>query len=130
MVPAITPNDGTTIPRVGFGTFTGAPGYDATGAQTAKMAEIVGTAIEVGYRLLDTAQMYGNERGVGRGIAMSGISRKDVYVTSKLGNGNHRRDDVLRSFDETLNRLQLDQLDLFLVHWPLPTLYDGDYVST
>jgi 2,5-diketo-D-gluconate reductase A len=78
--------------------------------------------------------MYGNERGVGEAIAASGIPREELYVTSKLGNGNHRGDDVRRSLDvsldETLEQLGLEQLDLFLMHWPLPTLYDGDYVST
>jgi len=74
--------------------------------------------------------MYGNEKGVGAAIAASGIARNKLYVTSKLGNGNHRPDDVRRSFDETLQKLGLEQLDLFLIHWPLPTLHDGDYVST
>jgi 2,5-diketo-D-gluconate reductase A len=74
--------------------------------------------------------MYGNERGVGQGITASGIAREQLFVTSKLGNGNHRPDDVRRSFDEALQQLGLDYLDLFLVHWPLPTLYGGDYVST
>jgi 2,5-diketo-D-gluconate reductase A len=74
--------------------------------------------------------MYGNEPGVGQGIAASGLPREQIYVTSKLGNGNHRPDDVARSFEQTLDQLGLDRLDLFLMHWPLPTLYDGDYVST
>jgi 2,5-diketo-D-gluconate reductase A len=90
----------------------------------------VGLALEVGYRHIDTAQMYGNERGVGEAIAASGVPREELWITSKLGNGNHRPDDVRRTFDETLEKLGVEQLDLFLVHWPLPTLYDGDYVST
>jgi 2,5-diketo-D-gluconate reductase A len=74
--------------------------------------------------------MYGNEKGVGEGVTTSGIPRDQIYVTSKLGNGNHKPDDVRRSFDETFENLGLEYLDLFLIHWPLPTLYEGDYVST
>lgn len=120
-VPTITLNDQTTIPQLGFGT------YQVPPEQT---AETVTTALEVGYRHLDTAQMYQNEEGVGAAIAASGIARDELYVTSKLNNGFHRPDDVRRSFDETLTKLGLDRLDLFLIHWPLPTRYDGDYVST
>ncbi|MBV9197686.1 MAG: aldo/keto reductase [Solirubrobacterales bacterium] len=123
-------SDGTTIPQLGFGTLNVPPDREATQENTAKTAEIVGLALEAGYRHIDTAQMYGNERGVGQAIAASGIPREELYVTSKLGNGNHRRDDVRLSFEETLEKLALEQLDLFLMHWPLPTLYDGDYVST
>ena len=106
------------------------PDRNPTRSNTEKTAEIVGLALEVGYRHIDTAQMYGNEKGVGEAIAASSIPREELWVTSKLGNGNHRPDDVRRSFDETLEKLGVEQLDLFLVHWPLPTLYDGDYVST
>jgi 2,5-diketo-D-gluconate reductase A len=88
------------------------------------------TAFEVGYRHIDTAQMYGNEAGVGAAIKSSGIDRDDLFVTSKLNNGFHRPEDVQRSFEESLQRLGLDRLDLFLIHWPLPTRYDGDFVST
>jgi 2,5-diketo-D-gluconate reductase A len=84
----------------------------------------------VGYRHIDTAQMYRNEAEVGEAIANSGLAREDVYITSKLNNSMHARDDVLRSFDETLTKLRLDKLDLFLIHWPLPTRYDGDFVTT
>ena len=87
-------------------------------------------ALQAGYRHIDTAQAYGTERGVGQAIVASGISRSELYVTSKLANANHAPGDVRRSFDETLDNLGLDQLDLFLIHWPLPTLYGGDYVST
>ncbi|GAB2453491.1 aldo/keto reductase [Streptosporangium sandarakinum] len=117
----ITLNDKTQIPQLGFGTYLIPP------EQT---ADIVGQALQVGYRHVDTAQMYGNEEGVGRAIAASGIPREELYVTSKLANDKHRPDDVRRSFDETMARLGLERLDLFLMHWPLPTLYDGDYVST
>ena len=79
-------------------------------------------------RGIDTAQSYGSEQGVGKAIAASRIPRDELYVTSKLSNGNHRPDDVRRSFDETLKKLGLEQLDLFLMHWPVPTLYDGDYI--
>ena len=87
-------------------------------------------ALEVGYRHIDTAQMYQNEQGVGEAITASGIARDELYITSKLNNGFHRPDDARRAFDETLAALGLDRIDLFLIHWPLPTLYDGDFVST
>lgn len=71
-----------------------------------------------------------SEGGVGQGIATSGIARDESYLTEQARQHHHRPDDVRRSFDETLVKLGLDRLDLFLMHWPLPTLYDGDYVST
>ena len=74
--------------------------------------------------------MYGNERGVGEAIRARGLERSDVYVTSKLNNGFHEPDDARRAFDETLATLGFEYVDLFLIHWPLPTLYDGDFVST
>ena len=92
--------------------------------------EVVEQALEVGYRHLDTAQMYRNEEGVGRAIAASGIPRDELFVTTKLNNGFHRPDDARRAFDESLQRLGLDRVDLFLIHWPLPTRYDGDFEST
>jgi len=120
-VPAITLNDQTTIPQLGFGVFK---------VPAEQTAATVTTAFEIGYRHIDTAQMYGNEQGVGEAIASSGIPRDELYVTTKLDNGNHAPDDVRRSFDESLSRLGLDHVDLFLIHWPLPSRYDGDYVST
>ena len=129
-IPRITLNDGTTIPQLGFGTLNVQPDRKSTPANIERTAEIVGLALELGYRHIDTAQSYGNEQGVGKAIAASGIPRNELYVTSKLSNGNHRPDDVRRSFDETLKKLDLKQLDLFLMHWPVPTLYDGDYIST
>ena len=93
-------------------------------------AEAVGEAIEVGYRHVDTAEMYGNEREVGEGVRASGIDRGDVFVTSKLDNSLHEPDDARKAFDGTLSALGFDYVDLFLIHWPLPTLYDGDFVST
>lgn len=130
MIPEIVLNDETTIPQLGFGTLRIPPDQSSSRAGTEKAAEIVGLALDVGYRHIDTAQMYGNEEGVGKAIARSGIPREELYITSKLANDNHRPDDVRHSFDATLTRLRLDYLDLFLMHWPLPTLYDGDYVST
>lgn len=123
-------NNGVEIPILGFGTWNVPPDGEPTKENTVKTAEIVGLAIEVGYRHIDTAQMYGNEKGVGDAIAGSGLHREEFYITSKLGNDNHRPADVRRSFDETLDKLGLEYLDLFLIHWPLPTLYDGDFVST
>jgi len=129
-IPKITLNDGTAIPQLGFGTLHVQPDRESSPANVETTARVVGLALEAGYRHIDTAQAYGNERGVGRAIATSGIQREELYITSKLANRNHRPDDVRRSFDQTLEDLGLDQLDLFLVHWPLPTQYDGDYVST
>ena len=120
-IPAITLNDGSTIPQLGFGTYKIAP------AQT---ASAVRTALEFGYRHIDTAQMYRNEQGVGQAIRETGIDRADVFVTSKLNNGFHRPDDARRAFDDTLTALGSGYVDLFLIHWPLPTRYDGDFVST
>ena len=120
-VPSIQLHDGTSIPQLGFGVFQINP---------ADTAEAVTRALEVGYRHIDTAEMYGNEKQVGEALRSSGVARDDVYVTSKLNNGFHRPDDAERAFEKTLADLGLDRIDLFLVHWPLPTRYDGDFVST
>ena len=120
-VPNIDLNDGSAIPQLGFGVFQIPP---------AETAEAVRLALETGYRHIDTAEMYANERGVGEGIRAAGLDRDEVYVTSKLNNGFHRPDDARRAFEQTLVELGSDHVDLFLIHWPLPTLYDGDYVST
>lgn len=120
-IPTLALHDGTAIPQLGLGVFQVPP---------EETARVVSDALEVGYRHLDTAQMYQNEAGVGQAIAESGITRDDLYVTTKLNNGFHRPDDVRRSFGESLEKLRLDQVDLFLIHWPLPTRYDGDFVST
>jgi 2,5-diketo-D-gluconate reductase A len=119
--PAIELNDGASIPQLGFGTYKIAP--DQT-------ADAVRTALEIGYRHIDTAQMYRNEQGVGQAIRDAGIDRAHVFVTSKLNNGFHKPDDARRAFDATLAALGFDYVDLFLIHWPLPTRYDGDFVST
>lgn len=128
--PDITLNDGNTIPQLGFGTLAVQPSRESTPSNVETTAAIVGLALQAGYRHIDTAQAYGTERGVGRAIAASGLAREQLYITSKLSNANHRPDDVRRSFAQTLDDLGIEKLDLFLIHWPLPTLYDGDYVAT
>ena len=120
-VPEITLNDGNRIPQLGFGVFQVPP---------EETAAAVRDALAVGYRHIDTAQMYGNEKGVGEGIRDAGLDRAQVFITSKLNNGFHRPDDARRAFDATLAELGTDYVDLFMIHWPLPTLYDGDFVST
>jgi 2,5-diketo-D-gluconate reductase A len=120
-VPNIELSDGHSIPQLGFGVFQIPP---------EETAEAVTRALETGYRHIDTAQMYGNEREVGEAVRASGLDRAEVFVTSKLSNASHRPDDAERSFEETLTALGSDYVDLFLIHWPLPTLYDGDFVST
>jgi 2,5-diketo-D-gluconate reductase A len=118
-VPTIQLNNGVEIPQLGFGVFLVPP------EQT---EEVLRTALEIGYRHVDTAQMYGNEAGVGRAVRAAGLDRDEVFVTSKLNNPNHARDDALRSFDGTLAELGFDHVDLFLIHWPLPGV--GDFVDT
>ncbi|WP_422753177.1 aldo/keto reductase [Micromonospora sp. WMMD708] len=120
-VPDISLNDGNTIPQLGFGVYQIEP---------RDTAEAVGRALEIGYRHIDTAQMYGNEAEVGEAVRASGLDRGEVFVTSKLNNGFHRPEDARRAFESTLSALKMDYVDLFLIHWPLPTRYDGDFVST
>ena len=120
-VPGITLNDGNVIPQLGFGVYQVKP---------RDTAEAVGKALEIGYRHIDTAQMYGNEKEVGEAVRASGLDRGDVFVTSKLNNSFHEPQDAREAFDTTLSELGFDYVDLFLIHWPLPTLYDGDFVST
>ena len=120
-LPSIQLNDGNSIPQLGFGVFQIPP------EQTAEATRL---ALEIGYRHIDTAEMYGNEREVGEAIRASGLDRGEVFVTSKLNNGKHRPDDARTAFDQTLSELGFEHVDLFLIHWPLPTLYDGDFVST
>ena len=119
--PRITLNDGTTIPQLGLGV------WQVPADETER---VVSEALEVGYRHVDTAQMYGNEAGVGAAIASSGLARGDLYVTTKLNNNRHERADAKDSLKESLEQLGLDRVDLFLIHWPLPTQYGGDFVST
>jgi len=120
-IPDIELNDGNSIPQLGFGVFQIEP---------SETVEAVTCALEAGYRHIDTAEMYGNEREVGEAVRRSGLDRDEVYVTSKLANGEHRPDDARRAFEGTLSALGFEYVDLFLIHWPLPTLYDGDFVST
>lgn len=118
-VPSITLNNGVPIPQLGFGVFLIPPDETATA---------VATALDAGYRLIDTAQGYQNEEGVGEAIARSDVPREDIFVTTKLVNGQHGYDRALAGFDASLNRLGLDVIDLFLIHWPLP-MFD-QYVDT
>ena len=120
-IPDIMLDNGQRIPQFGFGVFLIEP-KDTEAAVT--------TALQAGYRHIDTAEMYGNEAQVGAAIAKSGLGRGEVFVTTKLNNGAHRPDDARRAFDASLKALGSDYVDLFLIHWPLPTRYDGDYVST
>ena len=119
-VPTIALNNGVEIPQLGFGVFQIPP--DQT-------VEATLTALEVGYRHIDTAEMYGNEAEVGEAVRRSGIPREEVFVTSKLNNGFHAHEDALKAFDGTLGALEFDYLDLFLIHWPLPGI-EVDYVET
>ena len=109
------------MPQLGLGTYK-------IGVE--QVERVVRDALDVGYRHIDTAQMYRNEAGVGAAIAGSGIPRDQLWVTSKLNNPNHRRDDALRSFDATMRDLRLDVLDLFLVHWPMADSPGIDLVDT
>lgn len=109
--PRVTLNDGRLIPQLGFGVWKLAD-------ETAPA--LVGIALEAGYRSIDTAAAYGNEAGVGRAIAASGLAREDLFVTTKLWNDSHGYDAALRAFDASLRRLGLDEVDLYLVHWPVP----------
>ncbi|MGZ4443779.1 MAG: aldo/keto reductase [Nocardioidaceae bacterium] len=119
VVPNITLNNGIEIPQLGFGVFQIKP-------EETKQATLA--ALEVGYRHIDTAEMYGNEKEVGEAVRASKIDRDDIFVTSKLNNGFHAYDEALTAFDQTLKDLAFDYLDLFLVHWPLPGV--GDFVET
>lgn len=110
-VPTITLNTGLEMPQLGFGVFQ-VPDAETTVAVTA--------ALEAGYRSIDTAAIYGNESGVGRAIAESGIARDELFVTSKLWIDALDYDDALRGYEASLERLGLDRLDLFLIHWPAP----------
>ncbi|MDQ6435678.1 aldo/keto reductase [Mesorhizobium sp. LHD-90] len=110
-VPAITFNDGKSIPQIGLGVWQ-------TPDEVADSA--VAAALGAGYRHVDTAAIYGNERGVARGISQSGVARADVFVTTKLWNADQGFDSALRAFDKSLERLGTDYIDLYLIHWPSP----------
>jgi len=111
-------NDGAAIPQLGLGVWQVDPVITA---------EVVGWGIEAGYRLIDTAEGYQNEEGVGQAIRKAGVPRGELFITSKLRNGAHQRDAALRAFDETMEKLGIEQLDLFLIHWPVPS--QGKYVE-
>jgi diketogulonate reductase-like aldo/keto reductase len=118
-IPTYQLNDGNTLPAIGFGTYqlTGPDGTDA-----------IVSAVEAGYRLLDTAVNYGNETEVGEAIRRSGIPRDEIQVTSKIPGRHHAYDDAIRSTHESLERLGLERLDLHLIHWPNPS--DGLFPET
>ncbi|MDO4258188.1 MAG: aldo/keto reductase [Actinomycetaceae bacterium] len=119
-IPTLTLANGASIPQLGFGTYLVAP-EDAVATVT--------QALELGYRHIDTAQMYRNEAEVGHAINSSGIDRSDIFLTTKLNNSNHAPDDARRSFDQSLKDLGTDYVDLFLIHWPLPMHYGGDFLG-
>ena len=121
VIPEVMLNNGQRIPQLGFGVFLIPP------PQT---ESAVTHALQAGYRHIDTAQMYRNEAEVGQAIGKSGLSRGEVFVTTKLNNGAHRPDDARRAFDGSLKALGTDYVDLFLIHWPVPTRYHGDFIST
>lgn len=117
-VPSIALNDGRHIPQLGLGTFK---------IPAEQTAEVVGEAIKLGYRHLDTAKVYGNEAGVGEAVRASGLPRSDFFVTTKLWNGDHVSGDVFGAFDRSLDQLGLDYVDLYLIHWPVPSA--GKFVA-
>ncbi len=118
-VPNVKLNNGVEIPQLGFGVFQ-------IKAEDTRAATL--EALKVGYRHIDTAEMYGNESEVAEGIRDSGVARADVFVTSKLNNGFHAHNDALAAFERSLEVMKFDYLDLFLIHWPLPAV--GDFVET
>ncbi len=111
-VPTIALNNGVKIPQVGLGVWQAKEGSEVEAA--------VLSALESGYRLIDTAAIYGNEVGVGKAIKASGLAREDVFITTKLWNANHAYEDALRAFDESVAKLDCGYVDLYLIHWPLP----------
>jgi 2,5-diketo-D-gluconate reductase A len=118
-VPTIQLNDGTSIPQLGVGVFQVEPDHTA---------QVVRDALDLGYRHIDTAQMYGNEAEVGQAIRESGVDRAELFVTTKLNNNVHEPDRARAALDESLAKL--GPIDLLLIHWPLPTRYGGDYPAT
>ena len=118
-VPTVTLNTGAAMPQLGFGVYQVPP---------ANVEGVVDVALAAGYRSIDTAAMYRNEEGVGRALRGSGIDRDELFVTTKLNNPEHRSGDVERAFEQSLQRLGLDYVDLYLIHWPLPAA--DRYVQT
>ncbi|HWE59739.1 MAG TPA: aldo/keto reductase [Solirubrobacteraceae bacterium] len=119
MVPEIALNDGAVIPQLGFGVWQ---------IPQAAAAGVVAEALRVGYRHIDTAQLYGNEQGVGEAVLNSGLAREEVFVTTKCRNDAHGHAGAVRELENSLERLGLDQVDLYLIHWPQPSL--NLYVET
>lgn len=117
-----TLSDGVKIPRIGFGTWQ-MPNDEHT-------TKVVENAINVGYRHIDTAQMYGNEEAVGQGIKNSGMTREELFVTTKLNNPNHTYELAKNSIDESLKLLQLDYIDLFIIHWPNPKAFRENWAES
>lgn len=118
-VPPVTLNNGVRMPQLGFGVWQ-VPDDEA--------ATAVATALEAGYRSIDTAAIYGNEKGTGRAVAASGIAREDLFVTTKVWNSEQGFDSTLKAFDASLDKLGLDYVDLYLIHWPVPS--KDAYVDT
>ncbi|MFE0027208.1 aldo/keto reductase [Amycolatopsis sp. NPDC059021] len=110
-VPTVKLNNGVEMPQLGFGVFQ-VPDAETTAA--------VKAALDAGYRSIDTAAIYGNEAGVGQAITESGIARDELFITTKLWNADQGYDTTLKAFDESLAKLGLDRLDLYLIHWPTP----------
>ncbi|MGX5694864.1 aldo/keto reductase [Agromyces soli] len=110
-VPEVKLNDGRAIPQLGFGVFKVDP---------AETERIVTDALEIGYRHIDTARIYGNESGVGRALAASGVPRDELFVTTKLWNDDQGTQSAFDAFDRSLDQLGLDEVDLYLIHWPAP----------
>ena len=110
--PRLTLNDGHSIPQLGLGVWQVPPEITE---------RVVIDGIKAGYRSIDTAEGYNNEEGVGAAIRNAGVPRDDLFITSKLRNGGHARDLALKHFDETMQKLGIDVLDLFLIHWPIPS---------
>ncbi len=119
-VPTITLNDGVQIPQLGFGVWRVSPD---------DIVSSVRTAIEVGYRHIDTAAIYGNEEGVGQAIRESGVPREELFITTKLWNDSHHTADARTGIETSLTKLGLDHLDLYLIHWPATVKYGDAYIE-
>ena len=111
-IPTIELNNGVTTPQIGLGVWQAEEGSEVENA--------VETAIETGYRLIDTAAIYGNEKGVGNALKNSGVARDELFITTKLWNAHHEYNAALQAFEESMKKLDCDYIDLYLIHWPLP----------
>ena len=112
-VPSVTLNQSVAIPQLGFGVWQ---------MDNSDVVRLVKLALDAGYRSIDTAALYGNEEGLGRAIEESDIDRHEIFITSKLDNASHGFDAARRAFDDSMRRLRLDVIDLYLIHWPMPKL--------